>query len=825
MTIAIDKLGIESVLIVEIFWCEGASILYSDKAIADPLSIGYCTGKLLQANVISKTGQIDQSGVSKTASVTISELKSMYDSYKMEGIVCNLYQYIIQGTPILRLLMSGVISSDIAWLEGERAISFSVEGGTNRTGQSGEIGYAPEEDAFIGLNPGAIGINWPVVFGTAVKVPAVRIEYYDDLTLADHVDYNDDTFVIINGEQLPQTPTTIQLIIDNILFEGTMTDDVFTPTGKNLPKYTNQVWAERIGTPDDIINFFMAWVPEGVNLAETYVWVHRTDGQDFVNYCTTQIGTKCIFAQAWYGWLSDDTDDITEAAAYPRTSWPKTFQVYSESNNGNILLETSRDGWGIYKDTLVIYNAGTDYMDRYVVNLYPSSNILAVWSKRTFNNHSIWAKVPSSYYHIHLNEAITTAPGAVVRHCTFIDFPQPLKNFKCENWENEIYVTLESTLPSTPKEIVEWVTDTLTEFTFDISSDDPPVTMNFAYFETTDAIEFLRGIAYQSASVIQITETSLQLIFLAQEPGTYSGEMHIFDDDKIIMKSLALGFKAKEEINTVHKSIYVIDYSGEKSSKKIYEISQNVEILGRQTIEDDMWALTCETPVKAVTDFWGIKTGNSWKTVKMDCFLDLTDAEVYNGATFDIDPFVPTGVRGLLTSVIHDTDRPMVTIEVELAVKAGELVEDPNYWNFGPATCVAPTDSQEDYIPELDPECTKWSIDIGQQTPRSTYHPVIVKWPPHIYWNVPFDLEVNLHDKDDVLVEENVTFFMAKIYTTDPGAGLIDYDGVEMVAGILLLENITLRRGILPGNIHLNLSTYDEKVRSGDVYPWRPRHI
>ena len=813
MTTAIDTTGIESVLIIKVFWA-GATTLYSDKVITAP--IGSCIGKILQANVISKTGQIGQSGVSKTTSVTLDDttltLRGYYDSKVMEGTYCEVYLYVIQATPVQKLLMSGVISSDIKWNDGDRTLTFSIEGGTNQSGSSGELGYAPEEGAFATLNAAAIGKNWPTVFGTVAKVPAVRIEYYDNLKVDDFINYATSSFTITNGAQLPQAPNIIRLTIDGIIFEGTMLVDVFTPTSSNLPAVTSVAPEPRVVGDMHEFDSSVFWVPPGVNLERLYVYIKNAGGFYDTNYCELQADDKCYFSRPWFnGDLIGLTHVIEEAARHCRTLWTVMYVVVSDG--GNTYQQQFPDKWCIYKGAPVFYNNGSDHMDRYVANLFPSTSVLAIWGKQTFNNQTRWAKVPKAYYHYHLNETITTSPGAVVRYCTVIDFPLALNSYRCENWENEIWVTLESTLPNLPNDIIDWVTTNFTAFTFDVTSDNPVVTMNFVYSETTDAIEFMKEIAHQSASAIQISGANLKLTFLAKTPVVAA---HTITADHIIMKSLVWGFKPKEEINTIHKSIYFTDYLGEKTSQTIYQIEQNVSQYGVRKVENTLWALTCQTAAEAITDFWGVKTGNSWKTVSMACFLDMIDAEVYDVVDFG-------SIKGLITSIGYDTDRPCINVSVELAMKAASVVEDATYWTLATATCASPTDTELDYTPERDPKCPEWSYNFGQKTVRRQYHVVITKWPVKILRGVPFSLDLELHDDDENLVTESPTL-TAKLYSTNNVDNYIA-EGFNMVSGKATLTFI-LRRSLLMGRIHLSIRpNTDKRIKGGDVLTWRPAHI
>lgn len=826
MSVLVDTTGAESIMVLEIYWGNGVTAKkYADKFfVATPITI---SGRILQMNVVSKTAQIGQLGVSQTVSVTLDDtddaLKTIYDSKYMEGSRCIITQRIVnEASTVDQHIMTGRITSDITWSEGERTLSFSIAGGTNKTGASTVIGYAPASGEVANLNSNAIGNNWPVVFGTAHKVPAARIIYTDNITLVDSYGYTHSTYEFENGDQLPQAPTVITVDINGLLFEGTITDTTFTPTIKNKPRYTTQEFGPRISSDvDDYTNPCVAWVPSGVSLTKMYVWVQLDTYRNQVNYCVRQDGNKCYFAQPWFDTFNlDETHEIAEAAKWPRISWPVDM-VYNY-DGGSLAAIMGKDQWTIYKGDRVNYESGADYDDRYVANLYPSTSILAIYGKRAWKGKTIWAKIPQSYYHYHLSQDIVT--GTVTRHCTVIDFPKQLSQYECEGWTDEIWVTLVSTLAYYPKDIVEWAIGELTTLTFDdANSDDPPVTMDFAYFETTDALEFLSGIAYQSASALQILDDTVRLVFLAQVPGTTSSNvLHVLPDSGIIMKSVELGLKATEEINTIHRSTYVTDYSGEKSASHVYEIQQNISTLGVQKVTDDMWALTCSLGVKAITDFWGVKAGNSWKTVKCDCFLDFSDANVFDGVQFQIAPFLPTDTKGLLTGVVHDTDRPCVSITVEMAIKAGSCAEDAGYWTLGVAECVVPSDTEEDYTPEPDPSCPTTN-GVGQITAvTKKWHIAIVYRSARLRRNSPFWCDLEIHDHEHKLVAENVGPCHLKVYSDNPGDCWYETD-FSFIAGVVELHFLPIRRSMLGvSRLHLWINPNYSRINAGNVRYEKP---
>ena len=815
MTVTITDTGSEAILLVEVEWSTG-TILYADRNIPANGAIG----RILEASNISATGKLGSSGVTKTLSVTLDDvdgsLKTIVDTAILEGTQCTVSNYLINnvGAPQTQFVFSGRISSDIQWSEGERTLSFSIEEG-DQSGNSREIGYAPVEGAYLALNPSAVGVNWPIVFGTALKVPAVRVEYLDDITLENNYTYANGSYELANGDQLPQG-TPISLSIDRIIFTGTMSGKTFTPSTKNDPKFVNVDFAVRPGGDPDEGSSNTAWLPIGSgNYVGLYLIVNHTAYGWMVNFCIAQTGLKITFVDVWDGFaLMDNNQTIEEAARWPRTGWAKTYEKQSDTG-ATVLVSIALDGWTIKSGAPVVYDSGNPYEDRYIANLYPSSTIHEVWGKRKFYGKEIWAQIPSSYYVIGLSTLITTAPGAIARNVTTIDFGVKLSDIECENWSDAVYVTLTSTLSNVPKTIIAWVTANFTSYGFNASSDSPAVSMNFAYFQTTDALAFIQELAYQCASTIVISNGIITLIQSSKVPGTGVAGLQTVGMTDVRMKSLTMGFRATEENNTISEGAYVTDYSGDDDSSHIYRKEENTTVLGNNTSSHDMFALTCLVAVASVIDFWAYRRGNSWKILNYDCFLKASDFNVFDGITHNLAPSLPDGTIGVIEKVEHDTSNDLVKIQVALPIKSGANITDPNFWVLGPATCTPTVGAQLDYTPPPDDSCAVYSS--VQSTTSTRYKVVLTAWAPFIVrrWTF-FQITLETRDMDGNPVAIDYTA-RVRLYTSSITDCFYDFPVMPFIAGTVTILNIMIRRSTFPGILRIFVNPNDKRIKPTEI--------
>jgi len=792
--------GTEVFVWAEIKWGGGAGVKYGSRGMPG------ISGALLVNASISKTAQVgSNSGISKSCTLVLDDtdggLKNVYDNTVTEGSLVAVWQRLIDpdGSYADALLLSGQIT-DTTWDEGERTLTLSCEsvsgtsdGQGSGSGQSSDLGYAPEENAWPEMNNNAAGKNWPIVFGNALKIPGVRVEYSEATALTNTISKSDATYEIDNGESLPQG-TTITLKIGRLYFVGSMSGSTFTPSIKNKPIYTNLTLADR--GPTDSTSRSVFWTPPAFtgNLAGMYV-IKDYGTYKFVNYVIgrdPEDENKWFCSVPWPSHLTSD-DTLLEVAPFPREEWDTDFEIYTDG--GNIMTVVAAGGWRIPKGTPVIYVSETGYTDKYIVNLYPGS-VGEVWGKRTFYGKEIWARIPSSYYTVIGSDSITTEPGAVVRNPTSITFDQALSSRECENWKDEIYVNVSSSLTANPKLLVQWVVDNFTTYTFDSANSDlPSVSTNFAYFQTTDAISFIQEYAWQTASVIIIDGLNLRYQSAAKNPALVPvGRKHTLTKGITLMKTIKLGTTDKEDLNTKVSGSYVTDYSGEDSSRKEVVVKQNDDKFGNKEESHEFWAFVCEGGVRGVTEFWSNRNSQAYKTFEADLIIQQSGIEAYDTALLDY-PGIITNASGFFESVTHETSSPHVRVKVRTAVPVGSTSDDPGYWNVPFTACPTPSiGGGIDYEVPQDDSCPTYYE--AHPITRERYQIFLTLWPLRIRRFTPFTIKAEIRDSDGNVAAINTAEGETEIRIMTPwGRDRFWKQNCQFVAG-LFEQQFVIRGGL-----------------------------
>jgi hypothetical protein len=164
------RLGNEPVIIIDVEWGTGNVQQYSDKPVES------ISGKILQVSNLDSVVSISSGKESQEITVTLSDtdgtIKSIMDSYDIHKKNVSVYQY-FEGLDLEDrfLLFKGKINSPIVWKDGDRTVTFSIVSQL----EDKEIGFSPEEGQFPFIPKDLIGKAWPMIFGTPLDVPAVRI--------------------------------------------------------------------------------------------------------------------------------------------------------------------------------------------------------------------------------------------------------------------------------------------------------------------------------------------------------------------------------------------------------------------------------------------------------------------------------------------------------------------------------------------------------------------------------------------------------------------------------------------------------------------------
>ena len=731
------RLATEPLVIVEIEWSSGTEY-YADKTLS--LGGNNCRGEILEFSVINASGKQDTRGDIASASLSLDDtaglLKTKVNTLILEGTPVTVYHH-YEGNlwSDLTIILRGKIAGTIKWDEGERILGFDIETYL----EDAEVGYAPAEGEIAGINPDAIGVPWPICFGTVLRVPATAVFKTSLGKSVNEIEggYSTievDPFEVEDGTKFPQL-TDITISVGGTLFFGQFDNTTFHRTQSNLIWYTNVPIANRPTDDSAASSLNVCWVAPGYNLAGKYCWTGV--GNKF-KYCTHQEGTKCYFQYAW-GKLLDATSVFAEV----RGCVDKTWYV-DPTNLINWVVKASRQ----------VYQYNTVNTDLYIVNLYPSTEILEVYGTRDYNETEIFVPIPSSYYTKHQNYAIDG------KNVTAIEFYNPLESLESEDWKGEVYVSLRSTLPSNVSDVIKWLLQTYTGFAIDtasfntVRSQTNPYPTYFAIFDQPNVLKLIEDIAWQARCALYIHNGIVSIKYLSLEP---SPNYSITTTD-VILKTLKLGFTSTEDIYTRMDGTWFTDYSGRIGHEHLMSYRKNVDIFGLRTEERDFYIYNIEELVKMSLYFWGYRYANSWRILEYTALFRTLVLEVYDCIRNSIAIVSTNAIKSVLEAVSHDSDANEISMKALMASRAGDSVagqpvEDSSFWHGDPSypvqarTIIDPGDglTEIDYIVPID---DKNSDEKDDTAPDQFYFIFVEPTFVSVERATDFTIEIEVQDKD-----------------------------------------------------------------------------
>lgn len=826
------RYGTEPLAVLKIEWPDG-DVHYSDKALTIESTICMPTitaiGNVSGVSKSGSTGEYSSVGVSLAD--TDGAVKARLNRYVLDGIKCTVYTYYngLALADLLPLLVGKM--SEANWASG--VFEFSVE----TEFKSKEVGYAPELDAFEGFNNDVAGKAWPLCFGTVLEVPAIRatktggeaiLQYGWPLNAdymgssATHIVPEYDTS---NGNYIFPVGEELDLFVGGLKLRGTfgystvqyqqpltgggtnyivrhITTMRFVPSALNVAIHENASVKDRQVTDADYNNLKVFWVHD-VDLTGQYVLINGA-----VNFVEQQQGEKCYCRQEWAN-LIVGGDTVNESAAIPRGDWPATYilkpgddgynsRIHQRGHAYNPYLIEYLENGAIKPDAYYVLKSapvteqGAGNEELYVCNLVPSHEIVDVWAYRYYDGRRIYAPVPISRY-----TKLTNYPlnGYNV---TALVFPTPLNRFESEQWEDDIFVTVRSTLSGNPAYAIKHVAETYTSLGVDAGTfGNVAVRVNdfqfgFALTETVDAIALIEEMAKQARCAIVSSAGIVKLKFLPDEPQTLA-----VGNDWAGAQSLQITTSAKEDVRTK----IIAKWRKKEGKEYTYTYVNNDDVYG--VVEEDLGArmFNMEYCVKAFADFWGYRLSNIWRRIGFRTFMNALDREVYDGMEIGITQFSANSVRGTLIEVNHDSGIDTIDVTLEMASRptdvdgAYEPIEDANYWQGNPAvptiTDPAHGRTEVDYIPPVVSEYSG-SSDSEEAEP---YTFSIIEGAPNntAFRNEPFTLRFEIVDTEGVRINYDTGVGLALV-SGDP-SDTINYAQVVFYDGYWSVSDFTINGG------------------------------
>ena len=504
------------------------------------------------------------------------------------------------------------------------------------------------------------------------------------------------TIIVEHGEDFPQGVTVI-IIAKGMKFSGQFAGEVFTVETANIPFFSGVASGAREN--DNVNEYFTQ--DASINLEGKYCYF-ANKGVVFIDQ---QDGTRCFFSPLLYeqtGALaliegeSDFTREIfdpeiitapiNQATVYIDAEWVASLRRGSIPDFASGLSQfTSRD-WSLEIGD-DIYLDG-NYTDVYIANLIPSVSIHEVMAFRTVKGIRKLLPVPSRLYTVTLSEDIAGQKATTIR------ISKPLTEFDDQNWEEQLFVSLVSTVGPNTAEIMEYLASNYTDLAIDATSFVAlnialdPFPSHFAILDRPDALTTLEAIAFQARSAVFVKDKVLFGKFLAvAEAGIIT-----ITETETEFGTFILNSTLTEDIVTKFVAEWISDYSEEEPNELV--LRNNIGKYG--TIEEvfNYFIYNFESLVKLSLTFWVIRKSNIYKIVTLQGFLNTLELEPFDSVdlTF-INDLISTdpSVVGIVQKASYDYSDESIIFDILTPVWLGQSKSYPAFYGPAPGPAEYPT--------------------------------------------------------------------------------------------------------------------------------------
>ena len=777
----------------------------------------YTTSQLKSVGNIDTVAKIGDVGEYSTVTIELLDeglLKRKFQTEVLDGCECTLYRYFggaqyVNSRADLIPIIHGRITN-VTWSEETYVLSFTLESYYD----SEVVGYKAEMGAFPSFNNDVAGGNWPLCVGTVLEVPCIKVQKYGvQGTLAFPTSSSIPTFVpgyvVRNGNYIFPLNVEIEMFVAGVKHRGTINYKlifgkyympVFTIAERNMEIYSNIPILPRDVSDADQANSRVFWIDEAYNITEQYVLVGNE-----VNYCEIQEGGKCYFRKDWSTPLA--SVDILSTAAVPRADWGVSYiypasaddygsRVYRRTESETHYLTVYRenmqvipDRYHINKGAPVVYNT-PGATDLFVCNLIPSSEIVDVWAHRSYNNKRIYVPVPSSRYIKHLDYSI----GG--KHVTAIEMKKPLSFYAAEMWDDELYVTVRSSVTENTVTAIRYILETYTSLVIDDASFDA-VSLRVQDFwmcgiinESVDALEVVHKMAQQARCALLIAGGIVKIVFLPDAPAPAK----VIGNNWVNTKSLVLTTGSIEDVETQIEVDWKKKYDVDR--KVLYK--NNISEYGVREGSLEATFYNMEYCVRAMVDFWGYRRSNIWRQVDFTSFLNTLDLELFDAVNMGVPKFSTNNVRGVVLANKQDVGSDLANLSLEMASRptdhiSDEPVEQPLYWPGNPDTPdikdPAYGRSEIDYIP---PVVRDLNID-DEDPPPTEYYFKFTQLTSQVTRGQNFDIEIRVFDKDNNLAFLNISALLT--LTSMDTNDVINISNVTFQGGVYYTNSAQITGG------------------------------
>ena len=489
----------------------------------------------------------------------------------------------------------------------------------------------------------------------------------------------DNPVVIIGGEDFPQGQE-ITLDIEGGLFTGTMSGSNFTYTNSTSEELTAKAQgaynAKLLDTDvcsmnNTVLTSYLTWTNK----------IPLDQGEDVPFDWTTYTDTV---------WL---TYTLTEAAVAGREPIIQQF-------------------WAEPGATATLHNGDSKV---HVVSTTPGT-VLAVRAFKTVSSSGLvrLVDVPSDLYTIQ-----STTYGSIT--AVEIVLSKPLSHIMDEGWQDQLYVTFESTIGPNLVDIIQYVVTHFTNATN--STDDAGLSCdaasfaavkaklaifpaNFAVNDKRNVLAFLKDVAFQARCALWVSDETVYLKYLPEEPTpvdtiTVSDieadkgvEVELTPTEDLVTKIDATWHLRCEASGTTESRNWQTawnaaptmtnseDAAGTKDSAFTITLRHNVKKYGVHEQSYNFFIFNQPDIVYKMATFWLIRKSNTWKRIKFTTPLHKLNLETFDAVTLDFTtPYVANGpITAIVESAKYDSANNCIHFQCLCPVAAGTSEKYVYFW-------------------------------------------------------------------------------------------------------------------------------------------------
>lgn len=710
------RFGVEPYIYVEIEWTDGTRVAYSDRQInsdantlPDILSIG--SFKTTQ----EVTGSSDSSSTSITLSDTNGHIKKLLDNHDIHLRPVKVYLG-FQGVENKALMFSGVVNSPMKWDERARTLELDVYSELEGT----QTGFTMDDGLFPSMLPKDLDQPWPLCFGETCDQPPVSLtstlkgilgtgQGVPDPTLGERICQarhilcpdlpKDDPYTIKGGPaatigtgsssqgfKLTIAPATEDIVIPRTTFVPDQ--DCLTKRFNEICGLLFQIEEQDKYKKDTLTIIGGNKFPQGKEIGlrigevtlrgtmtgESFAVLSMTHPDDTrienpvckpiaASYKTTVFGHDV--GDALPQTLADcdlPLTSVTEVLGGSGESW----EYYGQFEKGNFI-------WLAPGAEVVL----DDYANRInVVSLIPGT-VTRVTAFQTIGDTKLLMNVPVGRYSVHETDYGDYEAIEVHIH-------KPLSSYEGEKWDDEIFVSVVSSVGPNAVDVIEYLTDKYTTYKIDPASfaavhaslEKYPV--GFRLTDRQNALDVIKKIAYQNRCSVFIRQDVMYLTYLSEEPTS----LRTLGVSDILMGSFSFNHTTTEDLVTQSNQKW--SFANEDFT---FSLKHNIGKYGVHEQDYDYFAYNIHELVEKSATFWMIRNSNTWRLVEFKTTIKNLDLDVYDCVTIDIPQFPTTKV--VITSTEYDVDSNSVTFKAWTPILSGS--KTPYVWAW-PASQEATTE-------------------------------------------------------------------------------------------------------------------------------------